>query len=126
MTNPQHTIDFLASSLDLLRGKIWTMKHWLESFVRAANVESTMYLRWGCGKPQQTTNTLFGRDARTSGWLAQLGRPHTQIWRHLQNAHYLNDLAESINRPELLEARPAYNPQILSAVIDWSPAFMPS
>ena len=69
MTNPQHTIDLLASSFELMRSQL-DDERWLELFVKAANADSAMCLRWGRGKPQQTTNSSFGHDAKIpAGWI---------------------------------------------------------
>jgi DNA-binding CsgD family transcriptional regulator len=121
MTNPQHTIDLLASSFELMRGNI-DDENWLEKFSAAANAQSALCVRWSCGQPNTTLSSVAGGyknfPAGFSNWadhITNLAKP--------ERCMLLTELLHKLNRPELDEANPVNDPQLLIAIVDWTPSY---
>lgn len=121
IANPQHTIDLVASSFELLRGKI-EEADWLEKFARASNAESALCVRWSCGRPESLISSFYGNfNHIPAGWtnwadhMCNLAKPDACI--------FLDDMLAEINQQELTAANPIKDPQLLICLVDWEHAF---
>jgi hypothetical protein len=121
MTHSQHTIDLLAASFELHRGKI-DETAWLNKFAVAANAQSALCTRWSCGAPETTIISVSGKynklPAGFSNWadhIATLAKPDA--------CASLDELVSRLKRADLTEANPIKDPQLLITLVDWSPAY---
>ena len=121
MTDPQHTIDLLAASFELHRGKIDDTA-WLNKLAVAANAQSALCTRWSCGAPETTLNSASGKynkvPAGFSNWadhIATLAKPDA--------CASLDELVSRLKRADLTEANPIKDPQLLIVLVDWYPSY---
>jgi DNA-binding CsgD family transcriptional regulator len=121
MTDPQHTIDLLTAAFELHRGKIDDVA-WLSKFAIAANAQSALCLRWSCGKPETLISSASGSYNKVpvgfSNWadhIATLAKPDA--------CASLDELVNRLKRADLTVANPIKDPQLLIALVDWSPSY---
>jgi DNA-binding CsgD family transcriptional regulator len=122
MSNPQHTIDLLADTFELMRGKI-DIESWLNKFAAAANAESALCIRWGCGMPEKTIHSVSGDynqlPAGFSNWadhVVNVAKPDSCM--------LLTELLSKLNRPDFNEACPLNDPQLIVGIVDWGPSYI--
>ncbi|MGI9290699.1 MAG: hypothetical protein ACR2QG_05425 [Gammaproteobacteria bacterium] len=118
----EDTIDLLASSFDLVRGKL-DYESWLKKFAVVVNADSAACVRWSCGIPDKPNTSVYGNsDYLTAGW-TNWADPICQL-SNISKCEHLDEIAHSLNRPALFEANPLQSEQVMAVVADWSPAYI--
>jgi hypothetical protein len=121
MIDPQLTIDLLASSFELHRGKIDDVA-WLKKFAAAANAESAVCVRWSCGVPGKTLFSVSGNYNKLPAGFANWADHITNLVKP-STCMLLTELLSKLKRPDLQEACPINDPQLIIGIIDWTPSY---
>jgi len=122
MIDKDKTLDLVASSFELMRGKL-TDTEWAEKLAIAMNAESALCIRWAYGKPENLICTSSGPvDTFPTGWANWAD--HIASLCNSQEPELLEDILGKLDRKELAPANPCDDPQMLVGIVDWQPALI--
>jgi DNA-binding CsgD family transcriptional regulator len=122
MPDSQSTLDLIAASLDLIAGTI-DDETWLKKLAGAINADSALSIRWTSGLPETRITSSFGNyNNIPTGWynwadhMIKLAKP--------EQCMFMEEIEAAIGRPELSEANPLNDEQLLYLLADWTPAYI--
>lgn len=122
MTDQQNTVDLLLATLDMVRDKIDDAE-WLQKLATAANAESAICVRWLDSQPDLDALSTYGPcPDLPAGW--RNWADHIIDLYAPSRPALLDAMLAKLNRPELNEANPLQDPQMLIGLVDWTPSNM--